>query len=157
LAAVIVDKQLLGMSEFIHVQHQLASGTDGGGASAGMNDITLNAEETNTLSGASLASNEVTLPAGTYYAEANAAFWKVDEARVFITLDDDTILLRGVGVDATDIGAALTVSGVFTLATEDDVKLRAYCGSTRADDGLGQSIADGGVEVFADLKIWRVA
>ena len=59
--------------ELLHVQDQKASGSPGGtSAAASYQTRTLNTVVTNEINGSSLASNQVTLPAGTYYFEASA-------------------------------------------------------------------------------------
>lgn len=163
LAAVVAQevtaKNFLSMEEFIHVQHQQTSGTDGGSSVPGMNEITLNAEENNTLQGASLASNEVTLPTGTYYAVASASVFRTGQARLFLTDDDNNIKLSGCTAftkDDYNDGCLVQVSGVFSLAVGDDVKLRVSTSAGNTTDGLGISSGDGQTEVYADLKIWRV-
>ena len=63
----------LNMNSFLHIQDQKPQGTNGGTFTSGAwRTRDLNTVLTNTITGASLADNQITLPAGKYYVEASA-------------------------------------------------------------------------------------
>lgn len=140
----------------LHVQHQEAEGDDGGSSTSGDNLRPLNTVIINEIPGASLASNQVTLPPGRYFAEAGGTLNTCDFSYTF--LYDDTgaaTLFRG--PSAYDNGETVRVaSGQFTLAVESDVELHHQVQFATADFGLGFHTDLGGVEVYGDLKIWKL-
>lgn len=156
-------------NNYIHVQDQKSSGTNGGTASSGSNTRTLNTVVTNNLTGASLASNRVTLPAGTYEFDAKSAQASAGNAatvyhQLFLYNYSDTAEIsntRGLSVmnnPDTDQGCSTlaTASGRFTLASEKTIELRhAFSGGVST---IGLGVAGSlGTEVYSDLKIWKVA
>ena len=67
-----VDALLAGASGVIHVQDQKPAGTSGGAFAAGAWQVRdLNAVVANSISGASLSGNRITLPAGKYVVSAS--------------------------------------------------------------------------------------
>lgn len=154
---------------FIHVRDEKAAGTNAGGSSAGVNERVLNTQLTNTISGASLASNRVTLPAGNYYCEASAV-GSCNSATVgsrhklkLYNYTDSTDILVGKAM-ATDNSGGIssiassnesTVSGRFTLSASKVVCLNHYF-SHSTPNGLGSAVNSSGVEVYAELKIWKL-
>ena len=60
-------------SQLLHVRDEKASGTDGGTSANGIVDRDLNTVKVNEITGASLSSNQITLPSGTYYVEGMTA------------------------------------------------------------------------------------
>lgn len=142
------------------VQDQKAAGTDGGTATATTwTTRTLNTVVRNTIAGASLASNQITLPAGEYVVRATAPFYSV--AYVQIRLRDTTNSLfyyggssfAGVGGDYTH--APLTTSFVLTGATILD--LQYYCSTTSGTDDLGRDYSfSGSSAVYSEVEIQRL-
>lgn len=146
----------------LHVQDQKSSGTDGGSFTQGdWRTRTLNTVVTNEISGASLGSNQITLPAGTFDIEARAIALGTGssiQARIFNVSDASEIV---VGLtDRTGSGAVVTdiqsyVSGRFTLATSKVITLQHRISVTQNTTGFGLG-AGFGTEVFADVKIWTI-
>jgi hypothetical protein len=66
------------------VEDQKPYNAHGGSSIAGVQTRTLNTVTTNTITGASLASNQVTLPAGTYRIDASAPALTVSAHRVLL-------------------------------------------------------------------------
>lgn len=144
-------------SNLLHVQHTAASGNDGGTATSGSwQTRPLTTVQTNEI-GASLSSNVLTLPAGTYILFGEAAFNVTDTAQLRIqntTLS--TTLLTGVNIDTTSAqGGIATIRGRFTLQDRQKIELQSQVGSTNAGDGFGKGNSFG-TEVFADLMVWKV-
>ena len=145
----------------LHIQDQKTTGTDGGTFTLGAERTRdLNTVLTNEISGASLSTNQITLPAGDYYIEALAPAWGVAKNRLLLR---DTTgaadLLVGIsgGATSTDLqvnNAAL--SGRFTLSEESVLELQHRCSFTNATDGFGQDSNFGPHEVYTDVKIWKL-
>ena len=149
-------------SQLIHVQDQKASGTSGGNSVVGYQFRDLNTIVTNEITGASLASNAITLPAGTYYIEASAPAYRLNQSRISLynNTTSNTILLGKSGYSAnTDQGHIVTdMKGRFTLASTAAVKIRQYVTTDGLQSSdLGVAIADGSINIYTEVLIWRIA
>src|ERR1043165_5290682 len=76
---------------YLKVSDRKASGTSGGTNTIGTHDRTFNTIDINTISGANLASNVVTLPAGTYEFQGRAPGIGVLAQRAFLFNDTDAV------------------------------------------------------------------
>lgn len=150
-------------SALVHIRDEKAANTDGGTFTSGAwQTRTLNTVKTNEITGASLASNKLTLPAGTYFAFASAPAGIVQEhkIRLYNTTDASTVIAgqnAGAGSTGGSTFVPATLSGRFTLSGTKDLELQHRCGTTRATDGFGLKTNWGEVEVYAELIIWKVA
>ena len=150
-------------NELLHVRDEKSSGTQGGSASAGNNTLTLNTILTNEITGASLSSNQITLPAGTYYIEASGIVFFVNNFRLFLrNVTDSTNTIIGQSSWATTNVASSNsnlshVKGRFTIASQKTFSLLMYCAVARATNGLGVRVNDGATEVYHQAQIWRTA
>lgn len=147
---------------YLKVSDQKASGTDGGGSSA--SDITqirtFNTVEVNTIAGASLASNTVTLPAGTYEVSGFSTFRNAVNTKLFLyNSSDATYTIIGVnsGTGSGGIQNAVPISGRFTIAASKNFTLRYYISAAQAVNGLGTALTSGQVEVYSQLEFTKVA
>lgn len=139
-----------------------STGTEGGTFTSGaFQTRTLNTVETNEITGASLVSNQITLPAGTYYAVASAPGHVIDAHQTlwYNATDAGTVI-----VGTSEKGNAANVmttrshlAGRFTIAAQKTFELRHRTGITRATDGLGRACNFGASEVYAEVSIWKVA
>lgn len=149
-------------SNYLHVQDQKASGTAGGTFTSGAwRTRTLNTSLQNNITGASLASSQITLPAGTYYAEGWAGGREIGVHQVKLyDVTSATDLVLGVQECATSgttsIYSCSRVAGWFTLAGVKLVELRHRCTTTRSTDGFGMTHGFG-TEVYADVKVWKIS
>lgn len=144
----------------LHVRDAKGSGTDGGTFSSGADRTrTLNTTMTNEISGASLASNQISLPAGTYYVYARAPANQVQNHQAFLyNVTDTADILRGSTVYASSGGAVVNdsiVQGRFTIAGTKTIELRHRCQTSKTSDGFGLA-ASFGTEVYADVVIWKL-
>jgi hypothetical protein len=142
---------------------QQASNTNGGTFTSGSYvKRILNTTVINTISGCSIASSVITLPAGTYNVQAFAPAFKVDGHKVRIqnTTAATTIVL---GMNAFTSGAgafAVTHSfanTTFTLSVQSTIELQHRAESTITVNGLGTLCNFGDNEVFAQIQIIKVA
>jgi len=150
-------------SALLHIRDEKAAATAGGGFTSGAwQTRTLNTIKTNEISGASLASNQITLPSGTYHVIAKALAHKVNFNKLKLRniTDSSDIMFGLVGMewDATDSEGKNFLDGRFTISAQKVIELQHRCSATRATDGFGRSESlDSSIEVFADIQIWKVA
>lgn len=152
----------LSLDNYIHVVDEKANGVDGGGATSSTDTTrTLNTVITNTITGASLLSNEVTLPVGIYYAEGSAPALGVSGHKTRLVNNTDAIdALIGTSEFASNADAAVTrsfFSGTFTITEEKGFIVKHYTEGTKGTNGLGRSVSDGKVERYTEVKIWKIA
>ena len=150
-------------SQLLHVRQEVNAGTDSQTLSnAGANTRVLDTVKTNEITGASLSSNEITLPAGTYFCLASAPAYLTSnhQCRLFNTTDSADVL-EGTTEHAWNNGYTVTHSflrGRFTISGTKGFTLRHYVGQTRNDSGGGTSFAGGGSKnIYAEVMIWKVA
>lgn len=146
----------------LHVRDEKASGTEGGTFTSGAwQTRTLNTVKTNEISGAALASNQVTLPVGTYEAIGWVIGYKVDyhQSRLYDTTGASTLVVGSpeVNANASAISGKSMLEGRFTLSTESVIELQHKCSQTVSGNGFGTRSNAGEVEVYANLMIRKVA
>jgi hypothetical protein len=166
-SAAIASTKLSGVqgkfeSALLHVRDEKASGTDGGTFTSGsFQTRTLNTSVTNEISGASLSSNQITLPSGTYFLYATAPAYGVDTHKLKFrntTDSSDTLIGNNQRIaDALDAATTAHISGRFTIAAQKTFELQHRCNTTDSGDGFGVGANYSIVEVYADVQIWKVA
>lgn len=142
---------------FMHVQDQKNSGTNGGASIVGYNYRDLNTIIANNISGASLSSNQVILPAGTYYFEGESIGVQEDGVRCNIQVDGVNVV-EGIGqapLTAAAGGATHKCSGEATFTETVVIDLVSDIKIANAV-GLGNATGRGGYEIYSDLKIWQL-
>ncbi len=149
--------------ELLHVRDEKASGTHGGTfTSAAWRTRDLNTVKANLISGALVGSNQVTLPAGTYWLEATAPGYSVNSHQLrWRNTSDNTTTLVGQSCDgasgAPSSQTHASVCGRFTIAGSKNFELQHRCDLTEGTVGFGAACGFGEVEVYSELKIWKVA
>jgi len=145
---------------YIHCQEQQAAGTNGSDSvGATWSTRVLNTTVSNSITGASLAANQVTLPAGTYYimVHANCYTSNNHQSRLYNVTDTAVALLgtteRTVG--GTAISTSSFVSGFITLAAAKALAVQHNV-ATGAFAGFGLA-ANLGTEVYCNFAAIRVA
>lgn len=154
-------------SQLFHVREAQASGTNGGTFTGGAwRTRTLNSTVVNQITSASLASNQITLPAGTYYIDATAPANMVGghKAKLFnVTDSTDTMTGSSEYSDSSGNnfdGYAVTRSrivGQFTIAGAKTFEIRHISQVTRNTSGFGCDTTSGLSETFTEVLIWKVA
>jgi len=146
-------------AKVLHVCDQKAQGTDGGTFTAGAwQTRVLNTVVSNTISGASLTANRVTLPAGTYLVYASAPCVLVGANALQLQNITSGLKLLD-GVNAFSVNASPTsgqqqtvLFGSITLATQSDLELQHRCAGTFATQGFGAAVNfTGRPEVYASI------
>jgi len=166
-SAAIVSTKLSGVqgkfeSQLLHVRDEKASGNDGGtSTSSTTHTRTLNTVMTNEISGASLASNQITLPSGTYFIISRSPIFMGAQHKSFlfnITDSSNTIIGSTQYADETNfVGNDTVIIGRFTIASSKVFEIRHRVTFGRVN-GLGVNTGlSGVVEVYTDVQIWKVA
>ena len=152
-------------SQLLHVRDEKTASTNAGTATGGQfTKRTLNTVKTNEITGASLSSDQITLPAGTYYmfglAPANRC--NGHKTRLRNVTDSSTAIVglnshTSSGQDIDDDKAFCI--GRFTISGQKVFEFQHYVTTTRSTDGFGiaSTASAGEVAVYADVQIWKVA
>jgi hypothetical protein len=146
---------------FLHVRDEKVSGTVGGNLTGGIaNTRDINTVVLNQITNSSIGSNQIVLPAGTYYAEANAPAFAVGRHRLILTNATDAVTIivgpNCLATVAQNAHTTATVSGRFTLAATKSLYISHWCETTNGTSGGGAAMSDGNVEVYAEAKFWRL-
>lgn len=154
------DYSLQTSNGYLLVQDQETSGTAGGTSIAGTQARVLNTVIANTIVGASLSSNQVTLPAGTYRIHATAPTFQLNKNKLFWFNVTDTATTTA-GLNAygeaglTDDSMVLAeLDGRFTITATKTFSLKHYTQIAKATQGLGVAVIQG-VEIYAQVEITR--
>lgn len=144
------------LKQSIYVTEEQATGVSTGNNLNGLNIRALNTVRSNTVTGASLASSQITLPSGTYRINGSSPFFNGDQHRVyFYNVTDAAIVSLGTSENA---GSAFTtrsiVRGKFTIASTKVFELRHWMPVAQTR-GLGDPVNDGQPEVYAEIEIIR--
>jgi len=141
----------------IIIQEQQSSGTNGQSVttSGAYRIRVLNTSVRNVIAGASLASNQLTLPAGTYYAEWRSPTYAGGgtQSRLF-NATDSTVLAYGstTQVAASNVQQDSCGSAVFTITSSKAIEIdHRYSGGGTA----GSAASFGNTEVYTELRIWK--
>lgn len=145
----------------LKVSHRLSNGVGGGtSASATWNTRPLNVTDTNTIPGASIASNIITLPAGTYRAggRSAAANAGAHQTRLYNVTDAAVAVIGG---NASTAGANVNqtdshLTGEFTITATKTFRLDHYTTTGAATVGLGNPVSAGIGELYAELIIDQI-
>jgi hypothetical protein len=137
------------------LQHQLASGTAGGGSTSGSwGTRVLNTEVEDDEGIVSLAANRFTLQAGTYYIAARQTIAESGAGRSRIQ-DVTNAVTVGQGPSVWGSGGVAPAEGVIGIAAATEFELQWRVSTTHGGNGLGVEVSSGSVEVYAEVEIWR--
>lgn len=148
--------------QFAYFEDQKAAGTNGGAGSTSYATRTLNTEVYNGITGVSLSSNQVSLPAGTYLIEATAPALRVNnhKCRIYnastaaaIAYGTSEFCAVGSGpivVNRSTVVTRLTVASTTLI----ELQHRLDTATNNADYGTAANMT--GVEVYSTMKIWRL-
>jgi|5B_taG_2_1085324.scaffolds.fasta_scaffold165522_1 hypothetical protein len=149
-------------SQLLHVRDEKASGTNAGTFTAGAwITRTLNTIKTNEITGASLSSNQITLPTGTYYINASAPGYDLDRHQTALyNITDSSFEIIGTSEysNSTDLVQTRSfVLGRFTISAQKTFELQHRGETSKTTFGLGVGSNFGQINTFADVQIWRTA
>jgi hypothetical protein len=139
-----------------------AAGTNGGSSTTGSFLIrTLNTTVVNTITGCSIASSVITLPAGTYYVSAQAPFLETTSLKLRLrnTTDSTDAIIGMTLYMSSGAGAGNTglLNGYFTIAGTKDFELQYRVSTSQATFGLGVGANFGVSEIYSQIQIEKVA
>lgn len=150
------------------ITEEQPSGTSAGGSVAATNNLrALNTVKQNTIAGASLAANQITLPAGTYYVDfegpchSASLTQTVHKTRLRQVSGVATTLVVG-GSRQSCAGSGFDTQttsrgrGRFVLSGTETLELQHYTSTTRGGSGLGLAVTSGEVEVYSSIAIFKV-
>jgi hypothetical protein len=138
-----------------------AAGTDGGTFTSGdWRTRDLNTEVYNAITGASLASNQITLPAGTYVVEAAANAYGVDTHRAKLrNVTDSTdyggLVARASGAPGV-VSSSSHILAQFTITEEKVFEIQHYCTTTNSGNGFGNSYPGDISNIYTQVKITKL-
>jgi len=145
--------------ELLHIRDEQASGADGGTFTSGAwRTRVLNTVVTNEISGASVSSNVITLPAGTYYVSIRAPGLGVGAHKAkFRNTSDSSDTIIGSNADISSISAITEsfIRGKLTIAGTKNFEVQHQCQTTKTTDGFGEAAGFSVVEVYAEAMIWK--
>lgn len=170
-ARVAGATQLMTAPTVFHVRHLRATGltnNESFGAAAWVTRV-LETSVTNTISGASLAANQVTLPAGTYEVTVNAPICSTNggnfiyKHRLYNVTGAAVLLYSLNGRNGTqavasdDFQSLAPLIGQFTLASSSAVRLDIWgnAGGSSAFYNCA-ALGDGSSEIYTDVYIRKV-
>jgi hypothetical protein len=139
-----------------------ANGTEGGTFTSGsFVKRTLNTTVVNNITGCSIASSVITLPAGTYFVSAVAPALQVSNHKLRLqnTTDATTIAIgtNGSTAAANTVQTNATLVTCFTLAASKTIELQHRCATTAATYGFGTQNGFSVSEIYASITIARIA
>jgi len=160
-ASGVVSRLGVFESQLLHVRDEKAASTASGATSAGDNTCPLNTIKTNEITGASLSSNQITLPTGTYYINASAPGYDITRHQTALyNITDSSFEIIGTS-EYTNIADLVQtrsfVLGRFTISAQKTFELQHRCEVTKATFGFGVGSNFSQIGVFANVEIWRTA
>ena len=151
------------LQQILIVVDEKPSATSGGTFTSGAwRTRDLNTVRYNTITGASLASNQITLPAGTYKirVEAPAAETNLHKCILYdITNSTPAIIGRPCKAD-TDSNASNSISIAEDVVSIEDstvYEVQHYCAVSKSTYGFGQAYNLSVVEVYTTVVIQKIA
>lgn len=138
-----------------------ASGTAGGGSVASTwTKRTLNTTIVNNITGASIASSVITLPAGTFVIQASAPCFESNAFKIRLqnTSDGTSAIIGTSEFDGSSAVATRTfLTGVVTIAATKNFELQHWVQTSRINQGFGVNTSAGVSEIYSIIQITRVA
>jgi hypothetical protein len=148
-----------GSVEEMYVEEQTASGVGNGTMAASDDNVRpLNTVVINTITGASLASNVITIPAGTYWIDARfpGCFVNYHRARMIDVSSGTTLIdLGSTAFCHSSFGPHTDsfIKGRYTFASAVQLEFRHYAQTARAGDGMGVASNDSRASVHGTVYI----
>lgn len=148
-----------GSNYALSVRDEKPNGTSGGTSLTGANIRVLNTIQSNTIPGASLSSDQVTLPAGVYSISGGAPAFNCSRMKVYLyNVTDAAITLVGNSTYSAGTNTSIPseISGQITITSTKVFELRQYIETGVSTNGLGIETSAGMVEVYAVLQFIKV-
>lgn len=145
---------------YILVCDQKTSGTQGGSSIAGTQTRTINTKLVDTGNLCTLASNRITLLAGTYQYHIKAPAGGVGSHQCWLFNFSDGVIVAGACSSEYNFPTSYVQStahaiGRFTITASKTFEIRHYTESAIATNGLGTNSGSGNSEVYTIAEFWR--
>ena len=147
-------------SALLHVRDEKGVSAHGGNSQTSYTARDLNTVVTNEIASASLATNQITLPSGTYFIYAFAPSYGSDRhtAKLRNTTDSsDTILGTSEYSSGGSANTHCLIIGRFTIASSKVFEIQHRVQSSYASLGLGVSKDMSETNIYTNVQIWKVA
>jgi hypothetical protein len=149
------------VAEIMIVENQQTQGTNGGTSVVGYQDLVLNTTVVNEITGASLSSNQITLPAGRYIVRGYAPGIAVDLHKIVLTNTSNVIQINGTpkasGYVFEETMPTALLEGRLNISGPTIYKLRQYTARAVTGYGLGKALnISGETELYARVVILRL-
>lgn len=154
-------------ANMLQVQVQQPSGTNGQNLVTGENTLELNTVVRNNIAGASLSSNQITLPEGSYQISSRAMVYaNTINSGFSLHLYNDTDAsteVRGISLFINEnlnnyaYSTETSMEGYFEITSTKTMELKIFVelqGSGQTRNGTASN--NGDVEIYTDLLIWKV-
>ena len=88
----------------------------------------------------------------------SSAYGTVGHRTLLYNITDASITLTGsnAGVAGTNIHSESEIEDVFTIASAKQFYVQTYQKQAIATQGLGHDISTGDIELYTDIKFWKV-
>jgi len=143
---------------YVKVSETVSSGTSPAVPTANSwTTMALNTLDIDTQSIASLNSNQVTLPAGTYLIRSYVNFFNINAGRARLyNITGSAVLIQGLNCysNSTTAASLSVVDGQFTLSTSSAVALQYYVSFAGQ---IGVSVTSGDNEIYTIAEFTKVA
>lgn len=145
----------------MHVQDQKPTGTDGGSFTSGAwQTRDLNTVLTDNIVGASLALNQISLPAGIYEVDISAPAYRVDRHSIRLqNISDSLTILSGTSEfngSGTAVQTRSIIKETFSITSAKIIEIQHRCVTTNIDDGFGSNTGFAAHETYTDVSIEKV-
>lgn len=149
---------------YIKCTNTQAQNTGGGTTATGSWQVVIfNTKDNDTGSIATLGSNKITLPAGTYQVYAttplNGGGTSVNNAQTDLySVTDSSVIINGSSLylNTAQGGVVSTITGQFTLGGIKDIEVRYQVGNALVNNGLGVP-GNYGTEVYSQIELIKVS
>lgn len=146
-----------GTLPYLHVRNQQPSGSPASdGSTIGTTQRTLNTVVANTVTGASLASSNVTLPSGTYECRGITLGYSqgYHKGSLYNSTDGTTVVIGSSEYTPSGLTGHSVLVGRFTIAAAKTFQLKHYC--SQAGSGGIDDPTSGLAAVYSTLEFWKV-
>jgi hypothetical protein len=161
LSGDVVDRIQTNTKQLFIVRDEKSSGTDGGNFfNNAWRTRDLNTVNFNTIAGASLSSNQITLPSGTYVIRASAPAYGVDKHQAkFANITDSSDAVIGssaVTLNSSNVNSSSFIESVITISSQKVFEVQHYGGTSRSNNGFGSDSGSGVIEVYTIINIEKI-
>ena len=149
---------MMSFDNFMHIQDQKPAGIAGGASVTAGVTRDLNTVLTNTITGASLSANIVTLPIGTYYFDIRAPSYASYQATLFLDNATTTLLISSNMHTAVASSDVCLLTGVLTFTSIENLHLvqKSRNATVTGLGMLSSAYYTLPYELYTDMKIWKV-